>query len=78
VVDDPSVHRAVEAALVHDDLEALLTSLIRIALGRRPVIEAAIARADAAAEAGSAEHADAARRLRRALELTALWGDGPT
>ena len=72
MVDDRSVQLAVEAARTQDDLESLLTALIRVALGRRSVLESAVARAEAV---GDEEHLEAAARLKRALELRALWGD---
>jgi len=75
MTDDPSVRLAVEAALTHDDIETLLTSLIRVALGRRAVLVAAIEHAESV---GDPPHEQAAARLRRALELKVLWGDDGT
>ena len=71
---DASVRLAIDAALEDTDLGGLLTGLIRVALGRRVVLEAALAQCRRHAQAGSDDHARAADRLEKALTFRSLWG----
>ena len=73
-VDDPAVQRVIDLTVAETDIEALLTGLIRVALGRRTIIEEAREECVRLAAEGSDDHAAAVVRLDRALSFRNLWG----
>ena len=71
---DPAARRVIDLALAETEIEKLLPGLIRVALGRQSIIEAALEECLRLAREGSTAHAEAASLLERTLEHRNLWG----